>query len=400
MNPEVGGASPVPVARVDSLDVIRGLIMIAMALDHTRSFLTGLTFNPENLEQTWMALFLTRWVTHFCAPLFFFLAGTGAYFYGLKHGRPDVQRFLWTRGLWLIVLEFTLVAFAWTFVWPWGFFGVIWALGCSMVLLAPLVRLPVKALAAISIAVIVLHNLLDPLRPEQLGAWGWVWNILHVKGPIEAFGVRSFVLFPLVPLFAVMAAGYAFGALMVRGDRKKWLTILGLACIAAFVLLRVSNLYGNPPALPGGVTPGDFHLQTTFEKSLILFLDTEKYPPSLQFLLMTIGPAFLFIAWLEGKPLSRLWQPVLVFGRVPMFFYLLHLYVIHVLAIVIALVAAQPYDWLLKGGFWFHQTPAGYGHDLPFIYLMTVVVLVILYFPCRWYMEIKRRGDRPWLSYL
>jgi uncharacterized membrane protein len=131
MNPEVGGASPVPVARVDSLDVIRGLIMIAMALDHTRSFLTGLTFNPENLEQTWMALFLTRWVTHFCAPLFFFLAGTGAYFYGLKHGRPDVQRFLWTRGLWLIVLEFTLVAFAWTFVWPWGFFGVIWALGCS-----------------------------------------------------------------------------------------------------------------------------------------------------------------------------------------------------------------------------------------------------------------------------
>src|SRR5262245_14068886 len=200
MQPNVSGPAPAQFARVDSLDVVRGLIMIAMALDHTRTFLTGLTFNPENLEQTWLALFLTRWVTHFCAPLFFFLAGTGAYFYGLKHDRSALQRLLWPRGLWLVVLEFTLVAFASPFGWPWGVFGVIWALGCSMLLLAPLVRLPVKALAAASIAVIALHNLVDFLRPEQFGAWNWVWNILHVKGPIELFGLHSFVLFPLVPL--------------------------------------------------------------------------------------------------------------------------------------------------------------------------------------------------------
>jgi uncharacterized membrane protein len=388
------------VGRLESIDLLRGLVMVIMAIDHTRDFFTSQGFNPEDLERTWYALFFTRWITHFCAPLFFFLAGTGAYFYGMRRSKAELSRFLWTRGLWLAILEFTVIGTAWTFVFPWGFFGVIWSLGFSMILLAAIVRLPVKRIATLSIAVICLHDLFDKLRPVQFGKWAWLWTMLHVKGGVEIFGIGKFVLFPLVPLCAVMAAGYAFGALLQRSDRKVWMARIGTAMVVLFILLRLTNLYGNPPALRGGVTPGDWHIQPTFEKTLILFLDTEKYPPSLQFLLMTLGPSLLLLAWLDGRRISRLWQPLVVFGRVPLFFYVLHLYLIHALAVVAALLLHQPYDWLLHGGFWFFGLPEGYGHELPFVYLMWALVIVILYFPCRWFAELKRRRRDWWLGYL
>jgi len=393
---EIAGQS----GRLEAIDFLRGLVMVVMAIDHTRDYFTRLWFEPENLQLTWGALFFTRWITHFCAPLFFFLAGTGAFFYGMRRTPAELSRFLWTRGLWLILLEFTLVGTAWTFKFPWGFFGVIWALGASMVILSAVARLPVKWIAILSGSVILLHDLADKIRPGQFGEWAWVWNILHVKGGVHIGGWHEFVLFPLVPWCAVMAAGYAFGALLQRADRRAWTFRLGAAMTLAFVLLRLTNFYGNPPALPGGVTPGDWHVQASFAKTVILFFDTEKYSPSLQFLLMTLGPSLMLLGWLEGKKITKLWQPIMVFGRVPMFFYLLHLYLIHAMAAGVALIWHQPYQWLLHGAFWLNELPEGYGHDLPFIYGMWLLAVVVLYFPCARYARVKKERAEWWMSYL
>jgi uncharacterized membrane protein len=389
--------------RLESIDVVRGLVMAFMAIDHTRDYFTYVRFAPENLARTYYALFFTRWITHFCAPLFFFLAGTGAFFYGQKRTPAELSRFLWTRGLWLIFVEFTIVGFAWSFIPGFGFFGVIWALGASMVIMAAAVRLPIRWLGTLAVVMIVGHDLLDRIRPRQFGSLAPLWTILHVRGGIQLpGGVRSFVLFQVIPWVGVMAAGYVFGAFYLwdQTKRKRAMAMLGIAMIVAFVFLRATSLYGNPPVGLGGVSQGDWHIQPTAEKSVILFLDVEKYPPSLQFLLMTLGPGILLLAWLDGKHVSGVFKPLLVFGRVPMFYYVLHLYVIHLLAVLMAVLFHQPTDWLFHGAFMRSNIPDGYGHGLPFIYLMWLTVLVILYFPCRWFMEVKQRRKDWWLSYL
>jgi uncharacterized membrane protein len=389
-------------SRIISLDIFRGLIMVVMALDHTRDFFTNVPFEPETLAQTWPALFFTRWITHFCAPMFFLLAGTGAFLYGERHKKAELTRYLWTRGLWLIVLEFTIVGTAWSFQIPFGFFGVIWALGTSMVLMAGLVRLPMRWIGGLSLAMIALHDLLDRVRPSQFGSWAWLWIILHKRGGVLLpFGVREFVLFPLLPLVGVMAAGYWLGGayLMEQERRKKLLLVLGAGMLASFVVLRITNLYGNPPAGLGGVSQGNFHVQSTLAKTVILFLDVEKYPPSLQFLLMTLGPSFLLLAWLDRGRVPRGLGALWTFGRVPMFFYVLHLYVIHWLAVAVAALRHEPVGWLFHGAF-FGETPAGYGYNLPFVYLMWITAVGILYFPCRWFAELKKRRREWWLSYL
>lgn len=390
-------------ARLESIDVVRGLVMVFMAIDHTRDFFTYLHFEPERLSQTYYALFFTRWITHFCAPLFFFLAGVSSFLYGSRRTPSELSLFLWTRGLWLIIVEFTIVGFAWTFVVPFGFFGVIWALGASMVIMAAAVRLPIRWLGTLAVLTIVSHDLFDKVRPRQFGSAAWIWSILHVRGGIQLPGhIFSFVLFPLIPWVGVMAAGYAFGTLYQRqpGERRRMMILLGVSMIAAFILLRLTNVYGNPPVGLGGVSQGDWHVQPTLEKTVILFLDVEKYPPSLQFLLMTLGPGILLLGWLDGKTARGVSKPVLVFGRVPMFFYILHLYIIHGLAVLMALLFHQPYQWLLHGGFFANDIPDGYGHGLPFIYLMWLTVLVLLYFPCLWFMGVKQRRKDWWLSYL
>jgi uncharacterized membrane protein len=406
--PAIRTPQPATVGRIDSIDILRGVVMVVMALDHTRDFFTHLRFEPENLAQTYYALFFTRWITHFCAPLFFFLAGTGAFFYGRRRTPAELTRFLWTRGLWLIVLEFTLVGTAWTFQFPFRFFGVISALGVSMVLMAAAVRLPIRWLGALSVLVIVGHNLLDGIRPKQFGSLAWLWTILHVRGfVLLPFNIPEFVLFQIVPWVAVMGAGYVFGVVFTLEPqrRRKLIARLGLALTLAFVLLRVTNLYGNPPSGQGGVSQGDWHIQPTVERTVILFLDVEKYPPSLQFLLMTLGPSLLLLSWLEGRTGNRssgsgLGSALLAFGRVPMFFYILHLYLIHALAVAMAVLFHQPVAWLLHGGFWLNDIPEGYGHNLPFIYLMWITAVVILYVPCRWWSGLKQRRKDWWLSYL
>jgi uncharacterized membrane protein len=401
--PEIGSG------RIVSLDVMRGLVMVIMALDHTRDFFTNLRFEPENLAQTYYALFFTRWITHFCAPLFFFLAGTGAFFYGRRRTPQALSRFLWTRGLWLIILEFTVIGTAWTFVFPRGNFLVIWALGACMVLMAAIVRMPLRWVAAFSGVMILGHDLLDPVRPRQFGSLAWLWTILHVRGgALLPFHVQKFVLFPLIPWVGVMAAGYVFGSvyLLEKDRRRKLIAQIGLGLTVAFVLLRLTNLYGNPPVGLGGVSQGPWHIQPTVEKTVILFFDVEKYPPSLQFLLMTLGPSLLLLAWLDKKldqkdgrrSISPALSPLLTFGRVPMFFYILHLYLIHSLAVLVAVLSHQPVTWLLNGGFF--GAPDGWGYNLPFVYLMWITVVVVLYFPCRWYEGVKQRRKDWWLSYI
>jgi uncharacterized membrane protein len=398
----VSSIAPSGAARLASLDIMRGLVMVVMAIDHTRDFFTNVPFAPENLKFTYYSLFFTRWITHFCAPLFFFLAGTGAYFYGRRRTPQALSHFLLTRGLWLILLEFTVVGFSWTFLVRGGFFGVIWALGASMVIMAPVVRLPLRWIAILSILMIATHDLLDRVRPQQFGSYAWLWTILHVRGGVMLpFHTPQFVLFQIVPWVGVMGAGYAFGALYQfdTGRRNRIMVKLGLALTIAFIFLRATNLYGNPPVGLGGVSQGDWHIQPTVEKTIILFLDVEKYPPSLQFLLMTLGPSFLLLAWLEKSKPPRWTGPLVTFGRVPMFFYVLHLYLIHLLAVAVAPLFHQPVAWLFHGAF-LRGTPDDYGHGLPFVYLMWVVVIVILYFPCRWFADLKQRRKDWWLSYL
>ncbi len=395
-------ASATQLARLSSIDIFRGLIMVWMALDHSRDFFTNIPFEPEVLAQTNLALFATRWITHFCAPMFFFLAGTGAFLYGQRRSPSELRRFLWTRGLWLIFLEFTVVGTAWTFKFPWGFFGVIWSLGASMLILTFVVRLPMGWIAVLSLTLIVAHNLLDAIRLEKLGSLVWLGKILHARGDIVLpLGVQQFVLFPLVPLAAVMAAGYAFGQLYLlgRGRRRKFMACLGLFLTLAFVVLRATNFYGNPPTGLGGVSQGDWHPQPTLDKTIILFLDVEKYPTSLQFLLMTIGPSLLLLGALDRDCVFPGGSALLIFGRVPMFFYVLHLYLIHWLAVLVAVLARQPARWLFHGAV-FTDTPAAYGHGLAVVYVMWITVLVILYFPCRWFAALKQRRKDWWLSYL
>lgn len=390
--------------RLISVDLLRGLVMVIMALDHVRDFFTNLTFQPEDLSKTFGALFLTRVVTHYCAPTFFLLAGTGA-FLAIARGKSvgEISRFLWTRGLWLMFLELTVVAFGWGFILPLGLGGVIWALGLSMVVMALIVYLPVRWIGVLGAVMIAGHNLLDGIKPESLGKLSEVWTVLHIQGMvfIKQPTIGLFILYPLVPWLGVMMCGYALGALLLRPDRKKILFRIGVAVTLLFFVVRGINHYGNGTAgYPFSVGP--WSVQSSPTLTLISFFNTLKYPPSLDYLLMTLGPSLIVLAWFDGVHAERgLARMLLVFGRVPLFFYLLHVYLIHSMAIVVAWLFHQPAAWLWQGGFFVQPPPAGYGHGLPFVYLMWILTIAILYLPCRWYMEFKRQHpERRWLSYI
>jgi len=388
--------------RLASVDVLRGLVMVIMALDHTRDFMTNVRFDPADVTHTNGILFFTRFITHFCAPVFSFLAGTGAYL-ATSRGKSiqQVSWFFLTRGLWLVVLEFTVVGFAWAFV-PWGAAGVIWILGWSMVCMALIVRLPVRWIAVFGVGMIATHNLLDRVNPASFGKLAPLWMLLHSPGAIPITQNFTFLnLYVLIPWVGVMAVGFAFGALLLRPDRRKWILTLGFSITALFFLLREFNLYGNGTAgFPFSMGP--WKPQPTLSLTVISFFNTLKYPPSLHYLLMTLGPALILLGLLDGVKAERvLGRVLLVYGRVPMFYYILHLYLIHTIAIVAALAFHQPAAWLWHGAIFLLPTPPGYGHGLPFIYAMWILAVAILYLPCLWYMEFKRQHrDWNWLSYL
>ena len=369
--------------RVQSVDALRGLIMIVMALDHVRDFFhwQATKFQPDDLTRTTAALFLTRWITHFCAPVFVFTAGLSAYF-PLSRGRSkaEVSRFLWTRGLWLVFLELTVVHFGLLLAEASGLvlLEVIWALGVSMIVLAGLIHVPVRWLAPLSLAVIGLHNLADPITASGL------WNILHRQGAFPLGPLTVFAAYPLVPWFAVMAAGYCFGHFFEFDEpkRRRLFTRIGLGLTAGFVALRTLNIYGNP---------------TPWDGSALSFLNCAKYPPSLDFLLMTLGPAILLLSRLENPP-----AVLLTYGRVPLFYFVVHLYLIQALAK--AAVAMQ----LGRTGLLFDfsksmaspSRPAGYGFDLWAVYLIWIGIAAALYPLCHWFGALKQRRTDWWLSYL
>jgi uncharacterized membrane protein len=372
--------------RIASIDALRGAVMILMALDHTRDFLhsAAIRFDPEDLARTTAAIFLTRWITHFCAPVFMLTAGLGAWFWRAS-GRAtrELSRFLLTRGVWLVLLELTALRLAYNFA-PAGpvLLTILWAIGGSMVVLAALVHLPPRALAIVALAVVVLHDSADAFQPDS-----WLWTLLHQRGVILAGPVVVVVGYPLVPWFAVMALGFALGPIMALDARRRrrWLLSLGLATTAAFLVLRTATVYGDPqPWTPPGV---------------LSFLRCTKYPPSLLFLLMTLGPALLALAWLDGRRFARA-GPLLVFGRVPLFYFLLHLYLIHGLAVVLA-VARYGHAGFLFGSPPSADTyPAGYGYPLWVVYLAWMGVVAACYPLCRWFAGVTSRRRDWWLSYL
>jgi len=389
-DPSAVAQAPAVRPRIDSLDVLRGLVMVLMALDHTRDFFSNETsFDPLDLTHTHPALFLTRWVTHFCAPVFIFLAGSGAF---LSKGRGRTAKalswFLLTRGLWCVVLELTVIrCLGWTFNFDYMIIpaGVFWAIGWSMIALAGLVFLPPQAVGAFGVAMVCVHNAFDGVTAASWGSLGWLWTILHTGGPIALGNGREFsIWYPVVPWIGVMAAGYGFGTLL---HRRRTILVTGVALTLLFVVLRASNVYGDPhPWAPqqGGLF------------TLFAFISCNKYPPSLLYLLMTLGPALIALALLD-RGTSRWMRPILVFGRVPLFYYLLHIPLIHGLAVVATYLQHVDDAWLFGLGI---PRPAGAGFGLAVVYLVWAAVVAALYPACRWFADLKRRRRDPWLSYL
>ena len=366
--------------------------MVLMALDHTRDFFASGGPNPRDLADP--ALFLTRWVTHFCAPIFIFLAGVSAYLYGRRsRSVGEVSWLLLTRGLWLVLIEFTVMRFCWTFSFHIHFFvlQVIWVIGASMIVLAGLVHLPRWVIATIGLAMIAGHNLLDHIRDEDLGSVAWLWKLLHQPGPIEIGPqITLFVLYTVVPWSGVMAAGYALGPVfgLEPTRRRSFLLTAGIAVTAAFVVLRATNLYGDPTA---------WSMQSSFFGTLLSFINCEKYPPSLLFLMMTLGPALILVALCE-RARGALTSCIINFGRVPFFFYVVHIAFIHALAVGFAWITLGDIGWTF--GSFLSQKPAAYGLNLLGIYAVWLCVVIALYPPCHWFASLKRERREWWWSYL
>ena len=384
--------------RIESIDLLRGIIIVIMALDHTRDFFGALDASPTDLATTTVPLFLTRWITNICAPVFFLLTGTGAYLALRRLSKGQLSRFLLSRGLWLIFLEIVVMRFALQFNLDYRvtILTVLWALGWSMIVLGVLIHLPDWAIAAFGAVLVVGHNLLDGIPASAFGSLAPVWSVLHAPG----FLVNSsrhvvLVAYPLIPWIGVTALGYLLGQAYRWNDarRRTLLWRLGLGFSVGFVLLRLWNVYGDPLAWSAQKSP----LWT-----LLSFLDTQKYPPSLLFLLMTLGPALLLLRAFDGGT-PRWLRPALTIGKVPLFFYVLHFYLIHLLAVAASYLRYGSVDGLFRSpdlGHFPFTAPPGWAASLPAIYLLWVFVVIALYPLCRWYAGVKRRRKDWWLSYL
>jgi uncharacterized membrane protein len=391
--------------RLQSIDVLRGSVMVLMALDHVRDFFhrSAALFSPTDLTRTTPVLFFTRWITHFCLPVFMFAAGMGAYIWWRRSGRSRSQlsRFLVTRGLWFILVELTVMQFAYNFDFSSRnlvLLLILWIFGLCMIVIAALIYMPLRWLAALSVAVIALHNCLGGIAAARFGSGAWVWNLIHQPGVIVLAGWQVLVTYTLLPWIAVMAAGFCFAQLFeLDGIRRRRIMMrIGLGAIAAFFVIRGINHYGDPaPWSP----------QKSAVITALSFLNCTKYPASLDFLLMTLGPATMALAWFDQRSLKPT-HPLLVFGRVPMFYFVLHFYAIHLLAVLMA--------WARYGraafSFMFHPLPsmggpaelfpAGFGYSLGVVYGVWILIVVSLYPLCRWFAKVKATRCDWWLSYL
>jgi uncharacterized membrane protein len=379
--------------RVVSIDILRGLVMVLMAIDHVRVY-SGLPAGGPTA-----GIFFTRWITHFCAPVFVFFAGTSAFLSARTRTSSEVARHLATRGVWLVVLELTVIRLAWTFNVDYAHYillGVIWMIGVCMILMAGLVRCSTRTIAAVGLIVIFAQDLVGlatQLLPQSLRAvWEPIWQILYFGGVIETGpnGPAIAVLYSIVPWIGVMAAGYAFGAIVIkeRADRRRWCLIIGLTATALFLVIG-SALVLMQPARPGA-PPALFRL-----------LNQRKYPASQLFLLMTLGPTIALLPFAE-RARGFLTAALATFGRVPFFYYLLHIPLIHTAALIVSLLREGRVDPWLFGN---HPMmppppPPGYTWSLPLLYLVFAVVIVILYLPCHWFAQARARRPGSWLRYL
>lgn len=392
----------VPKPRIDNLDLLRGIVMVIMALDHVRDFFHyGMLFGPDptDMATTTPVLFFTRWITHYCAPIFVFLAGTSAFLYGRTRSTAQLSRFLWTRGLWMIFVELVIVGFGWEFdpLFRLNILGVFWAIGVSMLALSVLVHLPYRVVLFVGIAIVGLHNLLDHVPIPMTGTWGILFNFLHRESFLPyGEGRMLFIVYPVLPWIGTMALGYGLGRLyspeVSSEQRKRSLLRLGFGAVLFFIGVRALNGYGD---LKPWVD------QPTAMFDLLSFLNTTKYPPSLLYLCMTLGPALLFLGLTEGRSLK--WgDRIIVFGRVPFFYYMLHIYLIHALAIVAMVMQGFPWtDGILEPSVPGSGLLADHGFPLWVVYLVWIAVVTALYFPCRWYACYRAKNkEKWWLSYL
>ena len=392
--------TPVTSKRIHSIDLLRGAVMIIMALDHVRDYFHNAAFlyDPTDLSQTSTTLFFTRWITHFCAPVFTFLAGASAYLNGAKKSKKELSMFLFTRGLWLVLAEVLIITLGWTFnpVYPVLILQVIWAIGFSMMVLSVMIFLPEILILITGLVLIFGHNLLDGFHATGNSGGDFVFSALHERHffPGQPFSVM--LGYPVIPWIGIMLTGFVFGKMYLplfgAAKRKKMLIWLGLGAIALFIIIRFINIYGDP---------SHWSVQKTPLYTLLSFISTTKYPPSLLYILMTLGPSMLILAFAE-KPLNRLTEKLVVFGRVPMFYYILHIYLIHILAILAAVISGYKWsDMVLTGWISMNAQLRGFGYSLWLVYALWILLIIALYPLCKWYDNYKRANrNKWWLSYI
>jgi uncharacterized membrane protein len=395
-NPSLKIKSP----RIESIDLLRGVVMVIMALDHVRDYFhaDAFLYNPLDLEKTNVALFFTRWITHFCAPVFVFLAGTSAFLVGSRKGKGELSAFLFKRGVWLLVLELTIINFAWFFNVQFSLITltVIWALGMGMIVLAGAIYLPFRAILALGLLLVAGHNVLDPVHVEGGGGTAIVWSMLHEFSGFQLGHFFLFIGYPILPWTGIMLLGYCLGRLYLPSyeapARRQTLVRLGWALIVLFIVIRAVNIYGDPV---------HWSVQEDPVYTLLSFINVTKYPPSLLYILVTLGPAMLFLAAAE-KFAGKLSQYLVALGRVPMFYYILHLYLIHILALIAALATGYQFSDMTFTT-WITDSPnlKGYGFNLGIVYVVWIGVVLSLYPLCLWYDRYKtQHREKWWLSYL
>ncbi len=374
-----------------------------MALDHIRDFAhdSGYAYDPVDFRVAPLIVYLTRWITHFCAPTFVFLAGVSMWLQAAKgKDTSRLSSFLVKRGLWIVGLEVTVISFGWSFAIPYmPFLQVMWAIGWCMVAMAALVRLPRTAVLTVGAGIVLLHNLLDPIQAKNLGNFGPAWLILH-QGGILTWNSQPFAIafYPLLPWLGVMALGYGLGFVFLSADRDKLLLRLGLGMLATFAVLRGLHGYGDP--LP-------WSTQATFLQTAMNFFNVQKYPPSLLYVCATVGPTLLVARFLSRCTPETMNGPVAqffrTFGSVPMMAYLAHLYIMHAVAIAMHFVAGHNLDGMFNTilkSFMKPEAFTGTGFPLWAVYIAWLIIIALVYPICRWWMGVKRRRTDWWLSYL
>ena len=392
---------PAKSARIESIDVLRGIVMVIMALDHVRDYFYQ-SGDPLDLATTTPLLFFTRWITHFCAPVFVFLSGTSIYLQSLRKTKKVLQSFLIKRGLWLIFIEIIVISFAWTFNPHYNIivFQVIWAIGISMVLLGLLIRLPLNVILITGLIIVFGHNLLD--IPESAPGFkaGFWWDLLH-HGFFAAYPISQshvlLILYPFVPWVGLMMMGYCSGVFFSQkftvGQRRKTLNRVGIGLIVLFIALRFTNGYGNPQ---------QWHIQKNGLFTFLSFINVQKYPPSLLYMCMTIGPAFLLLLFFE-KIKNGFTAAIKIYGRVPFFYYVAHLYLIHIASAVFVFIKGHSLAeaTTINGDLPFYFLAEKDGYSLLVVYIVWAAVVIALFPLCKWYDHYKtHHREKWWLSYL